>query len=249
MGNSWQTSSGLLDDFDFKAEEAWFDTHPKMGDSLLLHLRGEAYEEGELVDDEHLLLFSCGDGWKAGKGGQIATHPAGKDTFSNSSNIGKLIDALVGLGPDVVEELSSRGESYEAETWQGINMHIVRKTFSFKDRQTGEERTYEVPLPTEFHGFGEAEEEEEKPKKGKAKGKGKKAPAKGKAKGKSKAKKGNGLRDAVIEFASEYDDHGEFVADVFDEEIFDRAEELTEDEELSAEVLDEDSELWDAAQS
>lgn len=246
MGNSWKTSSGLLDDFDFDVQEAWFDTNPKMGGgkTLLLHLRGEAFQEGELVDDEHTLMYSCGDGWKAAKGGQQATHPAGKDTFTNASNMGKLIDHLVGLGDDVLAELSSRGESYEAPTWQGLRLHIERKTYSFKDRETGEQREYEVALPTEFLGVLD-DEEEEKPAKKPARKPAAKSKPKPKPRGKKKA---DDLRDAIVEFAAGYEDHGEFVADVFDAEIFDRADELTEDEELSNEVLDEDGDIWTESQ-
>lgn len=261
---SWKTSSGLLDDFDFSIEEAWFGTNEKFGDAVLLNLRGIAEQmvEGEMavVDDEHVLLYSCGEGWEAAKGGREATHGAGKTTFTNNSNMGRLIDAIVALGGDVLEELGTRGESYEADTWEGLKFHIERKTFTFRNRETGENVSYEVPLPTDYLGTFDVEEEEAPKKKAPSRGKGKgsargskagskatpkRKPSRSKAKAKAEPEEEeNDLRDAVIEFGAEYEDHATFVEEVFDPDVFDRAEELQEDEELSEDVLDEDGSVW-----
>lgn len=257
---SWKTGSGLLDDFDFSIEEAWFGTHEKYGDTVLLNLRGIAEQDVdgniEVVDDEQVLLFSCGDGWEVAKGGTLATHSAGKDTFINNSNMGRLINAVVGLGDEVLEEMQGRGETYEADTWVGLKFHIERKQFTFKDRQTGEATTYEVPLPTDFLGTFEPEGEEKPKAKPTARTRGKakaepepeadEAEAEEEApKPRRRGKKANtALRDAVIAFASEYEDHADFVEEVFDPEEFDQAEALQGDEELSADVLDEDGSVW-----
>lgn len=244
---SWKTSSGLLDDFDFSIEEAWFGTNEKFGDTVLLNLRGIAEQEVDgdmvVVDDEHLLLYSCGDGWEAAKGGREAAHAAGKTTFTNNSNMGRLIDAVVGLGDDAIDELSSRGESYEADTWEGLKFHIERKTFSFRNRETGEQVNYEVPLPTDFLGTFDPEEEEAPKKKSSSK-KGSKSSKRGSRGSRRKKADNSDLRDAVVEFAAQYEDHADFVEEVFDPDEFDQAEELQNDEELSADVLDEDGEIW-----
>lgn len=267
---SWKTTSGLLDDFDFDIEEAWFGLNDRFGDTLLLNLRGIASQEGEVVDEEHVLLYSTGEGWEAAKGGREANHSAGKTTFVNNTNIGRLIDAIVGLGDEVIGVLSERGDTWQADTWEGLRFHIERKQFSYRNRETGEQVTYEVPLPTDF--LGEVEAEEEAPKKAPAKKGGAKAPAKGGRKPKAKAepeeeteaeeeapkkpagrkpraKKGNAaLRSQILETASEYefDGHADFVDWVFDPEQFDGAGDLQNDEELSAEALDEDGALWQA---
>lgn len=265
---SWKTSSGLLDDFDFSIEEAWFGTHEKFPDTTLLHLRGIAEQEvdGELivVDDEHTLLYSLGDGWEIANGGREASHSAGKTTFTNNSNMGRLIDAVVALGSEVLGELADRGQTYEADTWEGLRFHIERKVFSYKDRETQETRTYEVPLPIDYLGAFEPEEETKpKPKKrgSGARGRGRtkakaaeeteteeeaeEAPAPKRGRGRKKAN--SALFDAVVEFAAEYEDHSSFVEDVFDPDEFDQAEELQADEELAADVLDEDGKVWTAA--
>lgn len=265
---SWKTGSGLLDDFVMTIEEAWFGTNEKFGDAVLLNVRGFAEQENEegnleVVDDEHTLLYSCGDGWEVAKGGREANHAAGKTTFIKNTNMGRLIDAVVGLGGDVVKEMGSRGDTFEADTWEGLVFHIERKQFSYKDRETEEVISYEVPLPVDFIGVYESEEEEKPKAKGKAKSKGRgtgsktKAKAepepeedaddepeeKPKAKGRGRKKKVT-LREAVTTFAGDYEDHADFLEEVFDPDVFDRAEELQEDEELSAEVLDEDGAVW-----
>lgn len=276
---SWKTSSGLLDDFDFSIEEAWFGTAEKFGDAVLLHLRGIAEQEvdGEMVvvDEEHTLLYGLGDGWEVAAGGTAVTHSAGKTTFTNNSNIGRLIDSIVGLGGEVVEEMEGRGDTYQAETWIGLKFHIERRQFSFRNRETGEQVSYEVPLATDFLGTFEPEEEVA-PKKGKKSSTRGSAKAGAKAGTKAGAKRGrkpaaedededeeeeapppkkgkrgkkqeNPLREAVVAFATEYEDHASFVEDVFDPDEFDQAEELQEDEELSADVLDEDGSVWQEA--
>lgn len=254
---SWKTSSGLLDDFDFSIEEAWFGTHEKFPDTTLLSLRGIAEQEvdGELVvvDDEHTLLYSLGDGWEIANGGREATHTAGRTTFTNNSNMGRLIDAVVALGGEALKELASRGESYEADTWQGLRFHIDRKQFSYRDRETQEQRQYEVPLPSEFLGTFDPEEEA-KPKakaagKSRSRAKAKAEPAEEEAEApapKRRRKKSgdSALFTALVAFASEYEDHSDFVEDVFDADEFDQVEELQADEELAADVLDEDGRVW-----
>lgn len=242
---SWKTDSGLLDDFDFDVEEAWFGKSEEGRASL--HLRGEArQDDGEgnmvVVDEEHELRYSLGDGWEPAKGGSEVQHSAGKTTFNQNAGIGRLINSIVGLGDDVIEEMSSRGETYEAETWTGLSFHIEREKFSFRDRETDEKIEFEVPLVTDFLGTIDVED----------KAPAKKAPTKKKSAAKKSGarggkKKGNAaLRKAIIEFGVDYEDHASFVEDVFDEDEFDRAEDLQADEELSADVLDEEGEIWAA---
>lgn len=249
---SWKTSSTLLDDFTLEIEEAFFDKD-KEYDRVTLNLRGPALQDGEVVDEEHLLKYSLGDGWEPKKNGEIATHKAGKDTFTNASSMGKLIDSIVGLGKEVIEELQTRGETYEAETWRNLRLHFVRKEYSFKDRESGEERTYEVPLATEYLGTLDEDSPEKKApaKKATPKSRAKKAPAKeaakAPAKGRGRAKKATAevdLKAAVMEFAANYEDHAEFLSDVFDPELFEHAELLRADEELSVDVMDEEGEIW-----
>lgn len=254
--DSWGTSSGLLDDYDHFWEEVWFgyNDNYQEGKVLLLHVKGPASQDGEVVDEELLTMYSCGDGWQAADGGEKAVHPSGKTMFSNNSNAGKLVDRIIEIG--AVDILRDKGQPYEADAWRGLTVHIERQEFSYKDRKTGEERTYEVALPTEVLDS----EEDEKPKK--------RAPKKAaapKSRSRSRAKdddedededetpkprasrsRKKPLRAEVIAFAAEFDedDHGSFVEAVYDPKEFKRANEIDDDADLSDEILDPDSELW-----
>lgn len=261
---AYKTTSGLLDDFDFWIAESWFATDKRFGGGRdpILHLRGQALIDGEVVDEEETLLYGCGQGWKVANGGQAVTHTAGKTNFTDASNIGKFLDALDELGDEPLDTLGERGSPTDAEVYLGIGLHMERKEFTFKDRKTGETTTYEVALPTAFLGFADSEAPAAAPAKPsgapkKATGAAKKAtaPAKkaaptasapAKAPAKKKAATENDLRAAVVEYAAVYEatEHAEFVDAVYDPEYFNRVAELNQDEQLAAEILDPESELW-----
>lgn len=266
---AFKTSSGLLDDYDFWVTESWYAKDKRFGGGAdpILHLRGQALIDGEVVNEEETLLYGCGQGWEIQNGGQSVSHPTGKINFTEASNIGKLLNALNDLGAEPLDTLSERDATpLDAETFLGLGLHMERQQFSFKDKKTGETNTYEVPLPTAFLGFADADEPAPKKAGGakkaapaakaapaskaaapakKAAAPAAKAPA-SKAAPKPKPKAADDLRDAVVEYAKVYeaDDHAVFVDAVYDPEYFPRAEELQLDEELAAEVLDPDSALW-----
>lgn len=252
---SWETETGLLDKFEIEVEEAWFGKDEKFGDNLVFNLRGPAIQDGEVVDEEHTLKYSCGDGWEARKGGQEASHKAGKTSFNKSANMGKLIDSLVAQGDEVLEELQTRGEAYEAKTWIGLRLFIEREQFSYTDRNTKETRTYEVPLVSDYLGVVE----DEKPKasaKAPAKPRTRKTKSeeateetpKPRARRRKKEEPEVDLRAELVTLAGEFEDdddgHQGFVEAAFDPDEFEHAEALQADEELSNEVLDMESDLW-----
>lgn len=264
--SSWDTTSGLIDEYEMTIEECWFGKPPnyREGKQTVLVIRGEAELDGELLDDEKENYYSLGDGWDPDNGGESAAHGSGKTQFNENSSMGKLIRATVGLGDEVVEELKSRGETYEAATWQGLRFLFQRKEFTFKDRKTGEENTYAVELPVEF--LGVDEEVAEKPK-AKAPAKKKAASTRRKAKAevetdddpeaevedetpapkKGRRKKAEGgLRAKVVAFAAEWDDdsHSDFMEAVLDPDEFDDAGAVQADEELLNDILDEDGSIW-----
>ncbi len=229
-----ERSTGLLDNYDHHWEEVWFGTNENYGNGeiVLLVVRGPAYQDGEIVQEELQTFYNLGnkDRWKIAKGGDEADLVSGAP-YKDSGFV-RLIDAAFELGEDVQKMIRDRGEPNQADTWRGLKWHIERKDFPWKNRRTGEEGITEVPLPTAFLGTIDDEEE---PKK--------KAAPKGRAKGRTGGRK-KPLRKAVVEFASEFEDHADFIDAVFDADEFDRADELQDDEELSNEVLDPDGDLW-----
>lgn len=239
----WDLSTGLPDDFDFTVDSAHFGLTGEGSEDkrTKLILRGPALDEDgdpidEAEDGEAELQYSLGDGWEALKGGAAVKHGVNKN-FNNRSSIGHLITSLVDNG--ALDVLRERGLPTQASTWQGLKFHVKRtETARFTPKGETEEIVVNTPLCTEFYGV----EGEGTAKKTSAKTSAKKTPAKRRPRKKA-------LRTEVIEFAAEYEDHSEFAADVLDPEIFTRADEVEADEELQAEVLDADSELWEEAQS
>lgn len=248
----WKTTSGLIDDFDIIIQQSWYGHNPKFdnGKATLLHLRGPASINGEVVSEEETLLFGTGKEWKVTDGGTTATHPSGKTQFNDQTSIGRLINSIAEVADDeVMEELVNRGDPTNAEVFLGLKLHLERKPFTYKDQNDGnKEKVYEVLLATAVEGFDD-EVEATPAKKTPAKKPGAtKAPAKAAPGKKAPPKKAaKSLRDALVELASGYDDtdeaHSEFIEAAYSDE-FPRSNELTEDEEVAAEVLEYQSPLW-----
>lgn len=249
LSESWGTDSGLPDDVDVYFEEVWFGKNPQakeQKDKLFFGIRGEASRDGEVVEDELTVFYSCGDSWTATKGGLEASHANGKTRFMDSSNMGKLIAAIAGL-PDAVAELRSRaGETYQADTFKGLGFHMERSDFPFV--RNGVETVYSVLLPTSFLGVKEGAAPTKAAGTAK-KAAGTKKPAAGATKKPAPKKTSSALRDEVIAYAKEYEaeDHDTFMSAVVDAEYFPKAEEVALDEELMNEILDPESELWTSA--
>lgn len=267
---AFKTASGLLDDYDLWVESAWFAKDKRFGGGKdpILHLRGQALIDDEVVNEEETLLYGCGQGWEITNGGQGVSHPSGKVQFTNNSNLGRLLDALDELGNEPLDTMAERGNPTDAEVYLGVGLHMERQQFTFKDKKTGESTQYEVPLPTTFLGFADADSAAPAkaasapkkaagtPAKKAATPPAKKAAAPGAKKAGAPAKKGpakkveepeeGNLRTDVVEYAKLYtaDEHAQFVDAVYDADYFPRADELQQDEVLAAEVLDPDSQLW-----
>ena len=237
---SWDTESGLLDDYDFVVKETWFGEDEESDNQdgrIFLFLRGEAFEDGELSDDEHRERYSTGKNWEVVEDGEEVENATGKNRFNQNAGVGRLINALVAID-DVAEALKDKGNAFEAETFNGLNMHMERKIVSrWTDSDTGEELEWALALPTSVE--LKSKKSKSKKSKGKKGGSGKASRAKGKGTKPS-------LRSDIIDFAGEFDEdeHDEFVDQVLDDSLFERAEEIQDDDELHAEVLDADSKLW-----
>lgn len=253
----WETTTGLLESFDFEIKDGWFgfDDEYNDGKSLLFKARGIATIDGEIEDDEHVIRFTCGDGWEDTKGGEEARHRAGATQFNARSGMGYLINRFKELG--LVDVLRDRGTPTQAKTFAGLKLHMEREAVNvFTPKGQTEPVTQYVTLPTAILDDIAAPAKASKAKastKRSSRAKAsdddeeEEAPA-------PKAKRGRkpkvrDLREEVIEFASEFEDHGEFVNAVFDPEEFERAEEAEGDEELAEEILDPDGELWEESQA
>ena len=238
--SSWDTESGLLDDFDFEVEEAWFgeDEEADSNDGrVFLFLRGTAVDDEGEEYEEHRERYSTGKNWEAVDDGAEVENATGKNRFNGATGIGRFINALVALGGDEAVFLSKRGQAYEAATFDGLSMHMENKEVSRWKNDDGEEVVWNLNLPTEL-----TIPKAKKAKKG-GKGKASRSTAKKPSKATSKV---SGLQAEIATFAAQFeaDEHDEFVDQVLDEDVFDNANKIMDDDELHAEVLDPDSDLW-----
>lgn len=230
----WGTESGLLDDFDFTAKEAWFGPNPESDFPGInyLHLRGPAYIGGDLVAEEYAIRYSTGKNWEVVGGGAGVESATGALKFHARSGCGEFVARVIKLVAEnkaLETVLSTRGAPTQADTWKGLTFHMELVTEKMKDRETGEEREFFRQLPVAFTADTAGA---------------KVTPIRGAAKGGTKtATASPALRRAIVRFAKDYGakEYEEFVADVLNPEVFDKAGDITE--ELKAEILDE-SAIW-----
>jgi hypothetical protein len=237
--SSWDTESGLLDDFDFEVDEAWFGEDEEADNNdgrVFLFLRGTAVDDEGEEHEEHRERYSTGKNWEAVDDGAEVENATGKNRFNQNAGLGRLINALVALGDDEAAYLSKRGQAYEASTFDGLSLHMENMEVSRWTNDDGEEVSWNLNLPVSLT----------LPKKKAKKGGKGKADRSGTKKAKKTASKPTGLQAEIAKFAAQFDEdeHDEFVDQVLDEDVFDNANKIMDDDELHAEILDPDSELW-----
>lgn len=218
--SSWQTTTGLLDDFEYSITDAWFarSAEIKNGEQLVLFLKGDTDNDAEPEFEAHI---TCGPGWDTFDGGKSATHESRKDRgFNKQTNYGQFIDRVIELG--LGEVLMGRGKATEAKVWVGLKFHMKQK--EFKTQIKGEDVTYYRLLPEAY--LGEV-----------AEGKGKDVPKVGKSES-AESNGSNGAGNKVLlaklkAEAKKHDTHESFV---------DAAMEVagvTDDDDLLGQVVDD----------
>ncbi len=145
---SWETTSGLPDDFDGTISTAEFGTRANyMNGEMTLLILG--IDSGDMPM-EHLV--SIGEGWQIREQGAMAIHPTNSG-FSENSVYGKMIDRCTKeLG--MAELLGSRGKPDQADVWIGITMHWKREMIDYGSNIESKERL----MPTAFIGVADAGE-------------------------------------------------------------------------------------------
>jgi len=131
----FETESGLLDDFDFTINKAYFATDMQYmnGEVLLLHLVGETDNPD---NPEQHLMIPVGTGWDSADGGKTAVHERGKKKFIDSSIYGRLINRCIDKDQLNLKDLfRKRGSSKlgfaEAKIWEGLRFHMKREKLEF----------------------------------------------------------------------------------------------------------------------
>ncbi|MCL6558025.1 MAG: hypothetical protein K6U74_04335 [Firmicutes bacterium] len=237
--NPWETESGLPDDFNLTITEAWFakDARYKDGEVLLLHWQGTVEKDGEEEELENPIIFPCGSGWDSYDGGKTAEHEKGRKRFIGSSVYGRLIDRCVkDLG--MMDLMLKRGDPKAAKVWVGLKFHLKREKIEFGSKLEPIERL----MPDKF--LGEVRSGKLTPPKGtKTKAEPKPEPEpepeeKTEAKAESSDKKKKLLLAKLQAIAKK--------AETF-EEFYEKAVEIegvTDDEEILAQVIDEEAGIY-----
>lgn len=243
--SSWDTESGLLDDYDFDVEEAWFglDEEADSDDErIFLFLRGTATDDEGEEHEEHRERYSTGKNWEVVEDGAEVENATGKKRFNENAGLGRLINAFVALGDDEASYLAGRGESFESDTYEGLKLHMENRVVSKWTNDDGEEVEWRLNLPTSIKMKSKKKAASKKGGKGKAD----RSTTKKKTSDKDSD---SGLRAEIATFAKEFeaDEHDEFVDQVLDSDVFANADKIEDDDELHAEVLDPDSDLWNKA--
>jgi len=244
MTDSWgdATESGLLDNYELEVDDPWFglNEESETDERIFLWLRGTAVDDEGEEHEEFTERYSIGKGWEVVDGGKAVEKLSGKPRFNRNSGMGRFLDTLIGLDDkDLTAALRDGGETYEASTYKGLKLHQERREVNrFTDRETGEEVVVEMALPTSAS-FAKATKKRAAKKEA--------APSRRR---KPKADDDDGLRAELVAFAKEEfedDEHDEFVSNVLDDSVFSRADEITANDELNADVLNPEGSIWTEA--
>ena len=239
--------SGLLDDYTLPVSEAWFgldDESERESDQIYLFIRGDASVDGKVVEEQYRERYSIGSGWEVADEGRTIEHGSGKHKPKRNSSHGRLVGAIVHLFDEnddmaTLETLADESGTNTAEFWESLTFAMERKAMKPFMNDDGEMQEWELPLPIKVVLT--------KPKK---KGGGKKSGS-SKAKGGSKAKDKATidpevkLRKRLVKLAATFDedDHDEFATAAI-EKYGDKLEAF---DELHADVLDDDGDVWEEA--
>jgi hypothetical protein len=152
---TWETETGLPDDFDFWITRSEFSYLPDQytdtqGRPLpLLIWYGES-DEGF----DGPVTFSLGKGWEPSRDGRTVTNEK-KKKFVDTSMIGRLINRAKELG--AVDVLAERGPVTDASVWEGLGFHMKREEFEYKGLLQDKGGKTSRLMPTAFLGVrGEA---------------------------------------------------------------------------------------------
>ena len=126
--------SGLLDDYTYTIENAWFSTDAayNQGTSMMLFLEGTAVDaEGEIHED-HQERYSIGSDWSTFDGGKSVQSDKGSKFINKSSLYGRLITACIeDCGIEEILDKRTQDNGLTASMWIGMKFHMQETEIKF----------------------------------------------------------------------------------------------------------------------
>jgi len=124
--NSFQTGTGLVDEYTLNIKDAVFayDSRVQDGEVPILQLHGVNSETGNADDS---IWLKVGKNWEIVDGGKSINHiGTGKAMVNRQSQYGKWLDAFL-AAEGANELIEMRGmDAFVAESWVGLALHVER---------------------------------------------------------------------------------------------------------------------------
>jgi len=124
--NTFQTGSGLIDEYTLTIKDAVFayDSRVQDGEVPILQLVGVNSETGNAEDS---IWLKVGKNWDITDGGKTITYTGtGKAQVNRQSQYGKFIDAFLAV-PEANDIIEARGmDAFAAASWEGLALHVER---------------------------------------------------------------------------------------------------------------------------
>lgn len=142
MSDTFELSSGLIEDYTGTITDAWFgyDAMYNAGGTCLLKLVVQADDKTLFDGGETTQIYTVGEGFEPTNNGAQVAHESGKQkNFNKQSGMGLLIQSVADIdgGLDILRE---RGTAFDAGIWKGLRVEFYAKEFSAKIN--GEDRTW-----------------------------------------------------------------------------------------------------------
>lgn len=133
LDESWETESGLLDQYQGTIRRSWFATDARYQDGNVILLHWEVDTNDPDVP-EVTEKFPVGSGWDSADGGDTVVHEKGKAKFNKNSIYGKIVDRATkpeGSLHDAFPVLKGRGRPTQANIWDGLTFDFKREEFDY----------------------------------------------------------------------------------------------------------------------
>jgi hypothetical protein len=133
LDESWETETGLLDEYTGTIVRSWFATDARYQDGAVILLHWEI-QTTDPDTPEVLEKFPVGGGWDSPDGGTSVVHEKGKQKFNKNSIYGKIVDRVTssdGVLHDVAAVVRGRGRPTNASIWDGLTFQFKREEFDY----------------------------------------------------------------------------------------------------------------------